>query len=68
MEVKRDLINKLTEKEIAWLMDSLTVKDCKSCIWQESEEDRYLCFPGGNAPCKIFADKVFQGLEHADLI
>jgi len=61
-------MNKLTETEIAWLMSILTTGDCKSCIWREREEEKYRCFPSGDSPCKVFADKVFQGLERADLI
>jgi hypothetical protein len=61
-------MNKLTEAEIAWLMSVLTPGDCKSCIWREQEEERYRCFRSGDSPCKVFVDKVFQGLERADLI
>jgi len=61
-------MKKLTEAEIAWLMNALTSKDCKSCIWQEREEEKYRCFPSGESPCKVFVDKVFQGLERAGLI
>ncbi len=61
-------MNKLTEVEISWLMKALTLRDCQTCIWREREEERYQCFPSGDAPCKIFADKVFQGLERAELI
>lgn len=60
--------NKLTEAEIAWLMKALTPGDCTSCIWREREEEKFRCFPCGESPCKIFADKVFQGLERAELI
>jgi hypothetical protein len=61
-------IDKLTEAEIAWLMSALTPGDCKSCIWREQDEEKYRCFPSGDSPCKVFVDKVFQGLERADLI
>lgn len=61
-------MNKLTESEIAWLMNVLTPRDCKSCIWREGEEEKFRCFPSGDSPCKVFADKVFQGLERAELI
>jgi hypothetical protein len=59
---------KLTEGEISWLMSALILRDCGACIWQESREDRYGCFSRGDAPCKLFADKVLQGLERAELI
>jgi hypothetical protein len=59
---------KLTEEEISWLMNVLTPGDCKSCIWREREEEKFRCFPNGDSPCKVFIDKVFQGLESADLI
>lgn len=59
---------KLTEAEIAWLMNVLTPGDCKSCIWRDKEEDKFQCFPNGDSPCKIFADKVFHGLERSGLI
>jgi hypothetical protein len=59
---------KLTEAEIAWLMNALTLGDCNSCIWRDKEEDKFQCFPNGDAPCKIFADKVFRGLERSGLI
>ena len=62
------MMAKLTEAEIAWLMSALTTADCKSCVWRDREEDRYGCFPSGDSPCKVFADKVLQGLERADLI
>ena len=61
-------MNKLTEAEITWLMSVLTPGDCKSCIWRDQEEERYHCFRSGDSPCKVFVDKVFQGLERADLI
>lgn len=61
-------IDKLTEAEIAWLMSALTPGDCKSCIWREQDEEKYRCFPNENSPCQVFVDKVFQGLERADLI
>ena len=67
-EDHRTSMNKLTEAEIAWLMSALTPGDCKSCIWREEEEEKYRCFPSGDSPCKIFVDKVFQGLERAELI
>ena len=60
--------NKLTEAEIAWLMNVLTPADCKSCIWKDREEEKYRCFPSGNSPCKVFVDKVFYGLERSGLI
>jgi hypothetical protein len=66
--IKNRTNGKLTEAEIAWLMNALTLGDCKSCIWREREEDRYQCFPSGNSPCKVFADKVFHGLEKSGLI
>jgi|DewCreStandDraft_4_1066084.scaffolds.fasta_scaffold158360_2 hypothetical protein len=59
---------KFTEEEIAWLMNALIPQDCKSCIWRVPEEEKLGCFASGNSPCKIFVDKVFQGLERADLI
>ena len=61
-------MTKLTEGEISWLMTALTLRDCSTCVWRDREEDRSLCFPSGNAPCKLFADKVLQGLEDAQLI
>jgi len=61
-------MTKLTETEILWLEDALTPKDCGSCIWREREEEKYRCFPNGEAPCKLFVDKVFHGLEIANLI
>ena len=61
-------MTKLTEAEIAWLMCALTHGDCKTCVWREHEEDKYHCFPSGDSPCKVFVDKVFQGLERAELI
>ncbi len=61
-------MNKLTEGEISWLMTALILRDCNSCIWKKEEEDRYRCFPLRDAPCKLFADKVLQGLEQAELI
>jgi len=62
------IMDKFTEAEIAWLMNVLSSGDCKSCIWREGEQERYRCFPGGEAPCKVFADKVFHGLEISGLI
>ncbi len=59
---------KLSEAEVAWLMNVLTPGDCNSCIWHEREEEKSGCFPNGDSPCKDFVDKVFQGLESADLI
>jgi hypothetical protein len=50
------------------LMNVLTPADCNSCIWREKEEDRFQCFPNGHSPCKVFADKVFYGLEKSGLI
>jgi len=67
-EARETSMNKLTEAEIAWLMSVLTPGDCQSCIWREKEEEKYWCFPSGDSPCKAFADKVFQGLERAELI
>ena len=61
-------INKLSEEEIAWLMSVLTPGDCKSCIWRNREEEKYRCFPCGESPCKVFADKVLYGLERSGLI
>ncbi len=61
-------MTKLTETEISWLMNALTPTDCKTCIWRQKEEEKYRCFPIGDAPCKNFADKIFSGLERADLI
>jgi hypothetical protein len=61
-------MNKLTEAEITWLMSALTPGDCNACVWREREEEKYQCFPSGNSPCKVFVDKVFQGLERAELI
>ena len=66
--LKRSSMTKLTEAEVAWLMCALTPGDCKTCVWREQEEDKYQCFPSGESPCKVFADKVFQGLEKAELI
>ncbi len=60
--------NKFTEAEIAWLMNALNLADCKTCIWHEREEEKFRCFPHGESPCKVFVDRVFQGLERADLI
>jgi hypothetical protein len=68
LDCKKRTNGKLTEAEIAWLMDVLTPRDCNSCIWREGEEERYHCFPNGNSPCKVFADKVFSGLERSGLI
>ncbi len=61
-------MTKLTEGEISWLVSALILRDCGSCIWKEDEEERTGCFPQGDAPCKLFADKVLQGLERAELI
>ena len=66
--LKRGSMTKLTEAEISWLMCALTPGNCKTCVWREQEEDKYRCFPSGESPCKVFVDKVFQGLEKADLI
>jgi hypothetical protein len=60
--------SKLTEAEIAWLMNALTSADCGCCIWRDKAEDRYRCFPNGESPCKAFADKIFSGLERSGLI
>jgi hypothetical protein len=59
---------KFTEGEVAYLMHALTPKDCKICIWREREEEKHHCFSNGEAPCRAFIDKVFQGLEKANLI
>jgi len=61
-------MTKLTEAEISWLMNALTPADCKTCIWREKEEEKHRCVPIGDAPCKTFADKIFHGLERANLI
>ncbi len=61
-------MTKLTENEILWLEDALTPKHCSSCIWRKGENEKYHCFPNGEAPCQLFVDKVFQGLEIANLI
>ncbi len=61
-------MTKLTEGEISWLVNALILRDCNSCIWTENGEERYACFSRGDAPCKLFADKVLQGLEKAELI
>jgi hypothetical protein len=68
LDSKKRTNGKLTEAEIAWLMNVLTPRDCNSCIWRDGEEERYNCFPNGNSPCKVFADKVFSGLERSGLI
>ncbi|MGQ9694108.1 MAG: hypothetical protein ACUVWV_05120 [Thermodesulfobacteriota bacterium] len=60
-------MEKLNEEEIAWLMHALDPGNCKSCIWCK-EEEKFQCYPNGKAPCQIFADKVFHGLELAGLI
>ncbi len=59
---------KLTEDEISYLMQVLTPADCKQCIWRNLEDEKFRCFSNGDSPCRVFADKVFQGLERADLI
>jgi hypothetical protein len=61
-------MTKLTEAEILWLENVLTPPDCKSCIWREREEEKHRCFPNGESPCNVFVDKVFFGLEKANLI
>jgi hypothetical protein len=61
-------MTKLTEGEICWLVNALILRDCTSCIWMANEEDRHACFSHGDAPCKLFTDKVLQGLEQAELI
>ncbi len=61
-------MTKLTEGEISWLVTALILRDCASCIWKENEEERARCFSRSDAPCKLFADKVLQGLEQAELI
>jgi hypothetical protein len=65
---KDSRMTKLTEGEISWLMSALILRDCSTCIWRENQDDRYACFSRGDAPCKLFADKVLQGLERAELI
>jgi hypothetical protein len=59
---------KFTEGEVAYLMQVLAPKDCTICIWREREEEKHHCFSNGEAPCRTFIDKVFQGLEKANLI
>jgi hypothetical protein len=59
---------KFTEGEVAYLMQVLAPKDCKICIWRDREEEKHYCFSNGEAPCQTFIDKVFQGLEKANLI
>ena len=61
-------MTKLTEAEIAYLMQVLSPQDCQICIWRERDEEKYRCFSNGECPCRTFVDKVFQGLEKADLI
>jgi hypothetical protein len=61
-------LSKLTEAEIAWLMNTLASADCGRCIWRAKAEERYQCFPNGDSPCKAFADKIFSGLERSGLI
>ncbi|NWF54221.1 MAG: hypothetical protein HXY45_05445 [Syntrophaceae bacterium] len=68
MKLKNRTNGKLTEAEIAWLMNALAPGNCKACIWQEKEEDKFQCFPNGDSPCKVFVDKVFHGLEKSGLI
>jgi len=68
LDSKKRTNRKLTEAEIAWLMTVLNSRECNCCIWREREEDRYQCFPNGKSPCKVFADKVFGGLEKSGLI
>lgn len=60
-------MEKFNEEEIAWLMHALNPGNCKSCVWCK-EEQKFQCCLNGEAPCQIFADKVFQGLERAGLI
>lgn len=61
-------MNKLTEAEISYLMQVLSPHDCRTCIWRDREEEKFRCFSSGECPCRVFVDKVFQGLEKADLI
>jgi hypothetical protein len=61
-------MTKLTEAEVAYLMQVLPPRDCQICIWRERDEEKYRCFSNGETPCRVFVDKVFQGLEKADLI
>jgi hypothetical protein len=49
---------KLTEAEIAWLMNALTPEDCKSCIWQTRSDNFSVSLKA--IPCKIFADMYFK--------
>jgi hypothetical protein len=49
-------------------MQVLSPQDCQICIWRERDEEKYRCLSNGECPCRIFVDKVFQGLEKADLI
>jgi hypothetical protein len=64
----RQIMSKLNEAEISWLMKALTSADCACCIWRDKAEDRYQCFPNGESPCKAFADKIFSELERSGLI
>ncbi len=61
-------MEKFNEEEIAWLMQALNPGHCPSCIWLKKEEEKFKCCPNGEAPCQIFVDRVFQGLERAGLI
>jgi hypothetical protein len=61
-------MSKLTQVEVAYLMQVLSPKDCQICIWREGDEEKFRCFSNGESPCRVFIDKVFQGLEEADLI
>lgn len=61
-------MEKFNEEEIAWLMSALNPVNCQACIWRQREEEKIHCYPNGKAPCQIFVDKVFQGLEQAGLI
>lgn len=61
-------MDKLNEEEIAWLMKALNPGNCAACIWRQREEEKFYCYPNGEAPCQVFVDKVFHGLERAGLI
>jgi hypothetical protein len=65
---QRISMTKLTEAEITYLMQVLSPQDCRICIWRDQDEEKYRCFSNGESPCRVFVDKVFQGLEKADLI
>lgn len=61
-------MEKLNEEEIAWLMHALNPGNCQSCIWFKKEEEKLRCSLNGKAPCQVFVDKIFQGLEKAGMI